>query len=210
MTVPQNAVNYQGQGAVPADALNTFVQTVTNYATLRGFVGVAGMEIELQGGVNQNDGGQGNFVWSPIATGPDNGYSIIVPLGVAVGAWLRLSGTAPRLIPLSGVWTQPGSPPGALQFIDGWDMPVAATWPAAFLGSAIHAEIAPTANYTFSILLNGTVVGTMTITPANTYSFTTVNPQGFTNNQFDRITLLGATVPDATLNNFYWTLVGSL
>lgn len=92
MAVPQNTVQVQGQGAVSADYLNSIVQTVTNLAALRGFVGVPNMQIDLQGNVTPGDGGEGSFYWNASAVGPDNGTTIIVPNAAGVGAWVRFSG----------------------------------------------------------------------------------------------------------------------
>ena len=46
---PSPAVSAQGQGAVSADLLNTFVQTVTNFAMLRNFTGLTSMVAEKLG-----------------------------------------------------------------------------------------------------------------------------------------------------------------
>lgn len=84
----------QGLGVASADNLNAFVQGADNLAQLRSFIGVDGMQVFLRGYVTPNDGGQGAFYWNSAATGPDNGITIIVPNGVAVGAWVRLNLTA--------------------------------------------------------------------------------------------------------------------
>lgn len=84
-----NSVAQDGQGAVPAGQLNAFLQTVPNLAALRGFIPQGPMAIQLQGYVSQADGGQGVFVWASGATGPDNGTTVIQPIGVTVGCWIR-------------------------------------------------------------------------------------------------------------------------
>lgn len=89
MSVPQNRVQPQGLGSVGADDLNSYLQTVANLAGLRAFVPQGPMAIQLQGYSSQADGGQGVFVWSSTATGPDNGVTVIVPTGVTQGAWIR-------------------------------------------------------------------------------------------------------------------------
>lgn len=90
MASPENVVSYQGQGVVPADLLNTFVQWVPDVVTLRGFIGIDQMGVYLQGLAVAGDGGQGSFYWSSTATAPDDGQDVIVPSGAALGAWLRI------------------------------------------------------------------------------------------------------------------------
>ena len=90
MAAPSPTVSQQGLGVVPADQLNTYVQTCTNLAQLRAFVGLAGMRADLQGYVSAGDGGGGPFYWSS-GSYTDNGVSIIVPSGASNGAWLRLA-----------------------------------------------------------------------------------------------------------------------
>ena len=58
---PSPFVSIQGQGVVPADLLNTFVQTVTNFAQLRTFTGLTSMLADVQGGVAPGDGLGGRF-----------------------------------------------------------------------------------------------------------------------------------------------------
>ena len=89
MAVPQNRVQPQGRGSVGADDLNSYLQTVANLAALRAFVPQGPMAIQLQGYVSQADGGQGVFVWNSTATGPDNSTTVIQPIGVTVGCWIR-------------------------------------------------------------------------------------------------------------------------
>lgn len=92
--LPFNSVQQDGQGAVAAGQLNAFLQTVPNLAALRGFIPQGPMAIQLQGYVSQADGGQGVFVWASGATGPDNGTTVIQPIGVTVGCWIRDDPTA--------------------------------------------------------------------------------------------------------------------
>ena len=56
MVAPAPAVSVQGQGAVSADLLNTFVQTVANFAQLRTFTGLTNMLAAVQGGASPGDG----------------------------------------------------------------------------------------------------------------------------------------------------------
>lgn len=96
MSLPANGYQVQGQGVVTADQLNTLVQWTTNVSTLRKFVGIGRMQVYLQGLVTIGDGGQGDFYWNATSLGPDNGTSIIVPNGVAMGAWVRIASLSPE------------------------------------------------------------------------------------------------------------------
>lgn len=92
MTVPFNAIATTGTGAaaITADGFNTYVQTVATVSTLRGFTGVSGMEIELQGYSSPNDGGQGQFYWNTTTGTDDGGVTTVVPNGSTSGCWSRL------------------------------------------------------------------------------------------------------------------------
>ena len=92
MTAPANQTFVQGQGAVSADALNTFAQTVVNLAQLRAFTGLSNMVCIVQGSVAPNDGGQGTYYYNSTSTAADNGTTVIVPSGNVQGAWIRLTG----------------------------------------------------------------------------------------------------------------------
>ena len=91
MPAPALQAYIQGQGAASADNLNTFESTCDTIVQLRGFIGLPGMQVFVRGFLAIGDGGGGPFYWSPTATGPDNGTSIIVPTGSAIGAWVRLA-----------------------------------------------------------------------------------------------------------------------
>ena len=91
----------QGIGSVTADLLNSYVRAVPNVAQLRGFIGLSSMVVFLEGFTIQGDGGQGLFGWNPNAVGPDDGVMVIVPSGVSVGAWVRLSSVAAGLQPFT-------------------------------------------------------------------------------------------------------------
>jgi hypothetical protein len=90
MTAPQLTRYVQGQSIVSGDQLNTFQQTCDNVTQLRALVGTQGMQIFVRGTLAPADGGGGDFYWNSTSTGPDNGTSIIVPTGSAVGAWVLL------------------------------------------------------------------------------------------------------------------------
>jgi hypothetical protein len=93
MAAPANSLAYAGLGVVPADLLNTYVQTVFNYAALRNFPALSNMCVCVLGTVAPNDGGQGHFYYNATSTATDNNSTVIVPNGLAGnGAWLRLTG----------------------------------------------------------------------------------------------------------------------
>ena len=92
MTAPSNSVAYAGQGVVPADLLNTYVQTVYNYAALRNFPALSNMCVCALGTVSPNDGGQGHFYWNSTSASADNNSTVIVPNSAVQGAWIRLTG----------------------------------------------------------------------------------------------------------------------
>ena len=91
MSVPIPQRYVQGQGAVSADGLNTFIQGVSTAPQLRGFVGITGMAVYLYGIAFPNDGGGGLFQWNATSTAPDNNATIIVPNGTIKGAWILAS-----------------------------------------------------------------------------------------------------------------------
>ena len=93
MAAPSNAVQYAGQAVVTADQLNTFVQTVYNYASLRNFPALSNMCVCVLGTTAPNDGGQGHFYYNASSTASDNNSTVIVPNGLTgSGGWLRLTG----------------------------------------------------------------------------------------------------------------------
>jgi hypothetical protein len=99
---PSPAVSAQGQGAVSADLLNTFVQTVTNFAMLRNFTGLTSMVADVQGGATPGDGLGGRFWYSASSTAPDNGATVIAPTGAIQGAWLKLAPVYAYATPSTG------------------------------------------------------------------------------------------------------------
>src|ERR1700722_8333366 len=87
-SVPSNAVQSNGIGAVSDGQLNTFVQGDQTAAQLRGFVGISGMTVMLHGITAPGDGGGGMFYWAN-GNYTDNNSTTIVPPGAAgQGAWL--------------------------------------------------------------------------------------------------------------------------
>lgn len=99
MSVPNLTVFQNGQNQVSGDQLNTFTQTATTVANLRTFVGIQGMEVNLQGFTAPNDGGQGQFYWNTISTATDDGgVTTVVPSGVTVGAWIRLGSGSSSIV----------------------------------------------------------------------------------------------------------------
>jgi len=90
MTVPSLGAPVQGQGIIPADHLNTYVQTAQNTAQLRTLTGLTGMDVFLQGISQPNDGGGGDFYWNADGTEPDDNYNYIQPPG-STGQWWRVA-----------------------------------------------------------------------------------------------------------------------
>lgn len=95
MSVPANAVQANGIGAVSDDEFNTFVQTCATAAQLRNFIGVASMAVMLQGISGPGDNLAGFFYWATGTGFTDDNRNTIVPPGAASGAWIRLTVAAP-------------------------------------------------------------------------------------------------------------------
>lgn len=99
MSVPSLTVYQNGTNQVNGDQLNTFTQSATTVANLRTFVGVKGMEVNLQGFTAINDGGQGQFYWNSTSTATDDaGVTTVVPNGVTQGAWIRFGSGASTIV----------------------------------------------------------------------------------------------------------------
>lgn len=84
--------NYtNGINQVSSDNLNSFMQTCTDMAQLRGFPGNnTAITVYVRGTTSVNDGGQGTFYWNAGVTGTDdNGVTTVVPNGVTLGCWTR-------------------------------------------------------------------------------------------------------------------------
>jgi hypothetical protein len=90
MSAPSNAQYQNGQTPVTGDQFNTFVQGTTTAATLRGFIGLPGMNVLLQGIATAGDSGAGMFWWNPSSTAADDNFNYIVPPSSSSGAWNRL------------------------------------------------------------------------------------------------------------------------
>ena len=90
MVLPLLTVAIQGLGVVPADQLNTYVQTAGNFDQLRTFTGLANMTVFVEGAVTVGDGGQGTFYYTPTGAYVDNNATVIVPTGATQGAWLLI------------------------------------------------------------------------------------------------------------------------
>jgi hypothetical protein len=91
MSVPALNAAIQGQGTISADNLNTYVETAQMSSQLRGFTGLPGMVVALQGVSLPNDGLGGFFYWNPSGTEPDDNMNYIVPTGSVEGEWERLT-----------------------------------------------------------------------------------------------------------------------
>ena len=102
-----------------------------------------------------------------------------------------------------------GAVPTASQILGGVTLPVDGTIPANCLGSVGSLSavdgIAPTADYEISIQIDGSEVGTVTISTSGGYTFTTTGGLaiGFSGGQV--LELVGNATPDSTLENFYTT-----
>ena len=90
MAPPLPTVAAQGQGSVGSDQLNTYVQTVQNFAQLRSFAALNDMSVQVLGGASEGDGLQGLFWYDAASTAADNNATVIVPTGNTQGAWLLL------------------------------------------------------------------------------------------------------------------------
>ena len=90
MAPPLPTVAAQGQGSVGSDQLNTYVQTVQNFAQLRSFAALNDMSVQVLGGASEGDGSQGLFWYDASSTAPDDNATVIVPTGNTQGAWLLL------------------------------------------------------------------------------------------------------------------------
>ena len=109
MTAPSPTVSIQGQGVVPADQLNTYVQTVVNYPQLRTFSGLNNMVAYAQGAASPGDGGQGFFWYNSTSTAADNNSTVIVPSGNIQGAWLALPASNSGNVEVPGTLTVVGA-----------------------------------------------------------------------------------------------------
>lgn len=100
MTAPALAAQVQGQASVSADNLNTYVLWCSNTSQLRAFIGLAGMQVYLQGVSAINDGGQGTFVWYATVSHTDDNANYIIPSGGGGGGWARLGPALVNPVPI--------------------------------------------------------------------------------------------------------------
>lgn len=108
-----------------------------------------------------------------------------------------------------------GQPPTGSQIIGGHFFPVAVTFGENFastLGaSGGYASAAPTVAYTARVnhIASGvsTDIGSMTIATDKTFSFLT---DAVTFGAGDSVQFVGASVADATLQDFWWTFMGAV
>lgn len=91
MTAPALTTYANGVGQLSDDQLNTFAQSCDNFAQLRNFTGVKGVLVFSRGQTNPNDGNGGEFWWNPTNTAADDNLNVIVPNGVTLGGWNRIS-----------------------------------------------------------------------------------------------------------------------
>lgn len=91
MAAPALSKFLQGLGAVSADNLCTFQQTCDNFAQLRAFSGLPGIQVFVRGAVTIADGYQGVFYWNATTQATDNGQTTIKPTGSGpMGAWVLI------------------------------------------------------------------------------------------------------------------------
>lgn len=131
-------VSQDGVGAVPAALLNAFAQTTALATDLLNSPGISGMMCLVSGTTAALDGGQGVYVWIPTATGPTSLPSVIVPYGVASGAWVQASigsggGGGSLFTPLASA---PASPALGQSYLD-----TTLGYPRIWLGSAWHGFV---------------------------------------------------------------------
>lgn len=107
MSAPQLTAYQNGVNQVSGDQLNTFVSWCQTVAQLRGFIGLTGMMVALEGFSSSLDGGQGQFYWNPTGNAPDDGgVTTVVPNGAGAGEWSRIQGPTVDIysyqVPLTG------------------------------------------------------------------------------------------------------------
>lgn len=88
--LPTNVQSANGSGVVTGQQLNSYAQWCANITQLRGFVGLTGMVVMLQGITAAGDGGAGLFYYAQGSSYTDDGVNTIVPTAATgQGAWLR-------------------------------------------------------------------------------------------------------------------------
>jgi hypothetical protein len=219
MTVGALTLFEEGLSNVSADNLNTCLQGCQSFSALRALSGVTGMQVWCGGGLTVSDGLQGFFYWNASATGADDGIDIIKPVGAgSAGRWLRIP-----FIPIYEVaWElMGGTPPQANEIVG---MHVFSTnvffqpnfgfglVPNLAFGQTLtnpHAAYSQTA---FKVPIAGggpADIGSLTISTAGAFGFSTVSQAGVSFAPGDLLYWEAQTTPDISLANFAWTIVGA-
>lgn len=214
--MPSLTVQYDGVGSVDAAALNTYVQTSDTFAELRGLVGKDSMQVFCKGGLSISDGLQGNFYWNDTTTAPDNGFSVIRPVGgPTLGAWIRIPATPsyPVAFELLG-----GTPPAQNEVIGMHVFATAVQFPVGFGQAATPAgafgqDLAnPTTPFvaTCRKVSGGvvTTVGTFTIAASGVFTFATAGNAVINFAAGDLMYWIALGTADTSLANLAWTIVG--
>ena len=158
MTAPQLTVYQSGITVLSADGLNTFQQTCDTMSQLRSFAGTYGVTVFVRGQQTPNDGLQGVFYWNASLSGQaDDNNTVIIPSGVSLGGWQRLSssGTGTGLVSTSNsTVTIAGS--GTVNIVTGTNL--------QFLPGQ-YVTIANGANYIYGLITSYTsATGALTFT----------------------------------------------
>jgi hypothetical protein len=125
-----------------------------------------------------------------------------------------------NFIPSTLVWTgavlyEGTSPPVTNQLLGGFSMPVKASFPdtdanAQAIGWGLHAKVLPTSTFVMTIALNDVGVATYTIHTDGTSLYVSNNGLTWTANVRDRVTIIAPTITDATINQLFFTIAGTL
>ncbi len=211
MRIPSNFVSQQGVGSVADANLNTFVQLVDTAPDLRNFTGLQNMTVVLLGNVTPADGLGGIYYFNSTSTSADNNATVIAPNGnPPTGRWLLVSLVGAVYLASFEFLGVPGN--GAI--VGQVTVPVGLgqiTFKPNYAGSSGHASTAPTGTVNIAISNeNATALGTMTITPPTTVTFSTPSSLPVTANGGDTLIFTGPNPADATLANFSATLIGFL
>lgn len=122
-------------------------------------------------------------------------------------------------IPTSLIWAgsmfyEGSSPPASSQFLGGWNLPVAVTMPAdnataLSYGWGFHVESTtlPTSTFIINIAKNDVLAATITVLTNGTWTYTAASG-AWTLAIRDRVTAIAPSGTDATMNNFFLTMVG--
>lgn len=101
------------------------------------------------------------------------------------------------------------SPPSAAQKVASWAIPFNCTIPANFASpqSLFDCDTNPTATCVFGVLQNGAQIGTISVTTGGVATFATNSGLPVSLSATDRIQVIGPASPDATINEFFGTLI---